>query len=170
MKSLSENAIATDSLDVAPTPIDWSLRRQADFGAGVLMLISCLLSWTVHPHYLLFVVLIGVGHIATSFTGFCLLQAILQKMPWNRAGKAKEVARTARKSFPLPENIIADIPSISKDQDKLVVAGSTRLHETPVDLLRRTVDRYDDLYLYPGFRGERGAPVDKECTDFHGTY
>lgn len=49
-------------------------------GAGVVILLSALLSWLVSPLWLLLTAFVGVNLIQSAFTGFCPLAIILKKV------------------------------------------------------------------------------------------
>lgn len=61
-----------------------SLERQVRIGAGLLVLIGCLLAWLVHPAFLLLSGFVGAGLVFAGITDICGMAILLGKMPWNR--------------------------------------------------------------------------------------
>jgi hypothetical protein len=47
--------------------------------AGLMILLSVLLTWAVSPYWLLFTVFIGLNMLQASFTGFCPAALIFRK-------------------------------------------------------------------------------------------
>jgi hypothetical protein len=57
-----------------------SLDRAVMTFAGVMVLVSVLLTQFVSPYFLWFTVFIGANLIQSSFTGFCPAASIMKKM------------------------------------------------------------------------------------------
>lgn len=77
----------------------WSLERQVRCAAGLLVIVSLVLSRWVAPLWILLAVLVGLGLILAGLTDLCPMAIFLQYMPWNRtphcvaAGSAAQLAR-----------------------------------------------------------------------------
>ncbi len=63
----------------------WSLERQVRLGAGLLVLASLLLAWTLHPNWLFLTAFVGAGLSFAGLTDICLMGSLLGRMPWNHA-------------------------------------------------------------------------------------
>ncbi|MBL0170064.1 MAG: DUF2892 domain-containing protein [Gemmatimonadaceae bacterium] len=50
--------------------------------AGVFILVSVALGWTVHPNWYLFTAFVGLNLLQSSFTSFCPLERILGRTGW----------------------------------------------------------------------------------------
>jgi hypothetical protein len=48
--------------------------------AGVFVLASLALGWWVHPGWFLFTAFVGLNLLQSSFTGFCPLERILERV------------------------------------------------------------------------------------------
>lgn len=48
--------------------------------AGIMVLVSVILTWTVSVYFLWFTVFIGVNLIQSAFTGFCPAAKVLAKL------------------------------------------------------------------------------------------
>jgi Protein of unknown function (DUF2892) len=59
---------------------DMTLDRAVMAFAGVMVLISVLLTSLVSPYFLWFTVFIGVNLIQSSFTGFCPAAMVMKKL------------------------------------------------------------------------------------------
>ena len=59
---------------------EMSLDRAVMTFAGVMVLVSVLLTQFVSPYFLWFTVFIGANLIQSSFTGFCPAASIMKKM------------------------------------------------------------------------------------------
>jgi rhodanese-related sulfurtransferase len=70
----------------------WALERQVRLAAGLLVLISVVLSLTVYPSMLYLAGFVGLGLTGAGLTDFCPMAILLAKMPWNRASKGAPVA------------------------------------------------------------------------------
>ena len=68
-------------------PID--LQRQAQIGAGVMVLSGVLLGLTVSPWFFALSAFVGAGLTMAGVTGFCGLARFLGTMPWNRRSLAQ---------------------------------------------------------------------------------
>ena len=64
--------------------IPWSIERQTRFGIGLLVLIGIILALTVHPYFMYFSGLVGLGLMMSGATDFCGMAIMLEKMPWNK--------------------------------------------------------------------------------------
>ncbi|WP_350238013.1 rhodanese family protein [Pectobacterium colocasium] len=64
-------------------PID--LMRQVQIAAGVLILSSVLLGYSVNSAFFLLSGFVGAGLLFAGVTGFCGMAKLLRRMPWNRA-------------------------------------------------------------------------------------
>ena len=62
----------------------WSIERQVRFTAGLLVLAGVLLSFFVHPYFMLLSGLIGFGLALTAAIDWCAMGLVIAKMPWNR--------------------------------------------------------------------------------------
>lgn len=67
-------------------PID--LQRQAQIGAGMMVLSGVLLGFTVSPWFFGLSAFVGAGLTMAGVTGFCGLARFLNVMPWNRRAVA----------------------------------------------------------------------------------
>ena len=47
--------------------------------AGIFILVSVTLGWTVHPYFFFFTAVVGFNLLQSSFTGFCPLERMLGK-------------------------------------------------------------------------------------------
>ncbi|MCU0315072.1 MAG: rhodanese-like domain-containing protein [Fimbriimonadaceae bacterium] len=61
-----------------------SLDRQAHLVAGLLLATSFVLHKTVHPDWILLVLLPTFGLMLDALTGFCPMRVILNQLPWNK--------------------------------------------------------------------------------------
>lgn len=59
--------------------------RQVYLIAGCMILTGVALTWTGHMWGLVLCLLPAIGLLITSATGFCPLEFVLKRMPWNRA-------------------------------------------------------------------------------------
>lgn len=57
-----------------------SLNNAVTAFAGVMVLLSVILAYAVHPNFIWFTVFIGVNLIQSAFTGFCPAAMVLQKL------------------------------------------------------------------------------------------
>lgn len=64
----------------AALPLD----RQVQLAVGLGLLAAAMLTWWVHPVFLLLVVFFGAGLTLAGATGFCGLARLLAVMPWNQ--------------------------------------------------------------------------------------
>ncbi|RMG03695.1 MAG: DUF2892 domain-containing protein [Acidobacteria bacterium] len=62
----------------------WSLERQVRFTAGLIVLISTLLSVFVHQYFVWIAAFVGAGLTFAGATDWCGMALILAKMPWNQ--------------------------------------------------------------------------------------
>lgn len=63
----------------------WALERQVRLGAGLLVLLSFVLAWTVSPLWLGLAAFVGLGLTFAGATNLCLMAGLLAKMPWNQS-------------------------------------------------------------------------------------
>ena len=71
-----------------------SLERQVRIVAGVIVLTSVVLGFTVHPYAFAVAGFIGAGLVFAGVTDFCGMGLLLARMPWNRRrGGAAETGR-----------------------------------------------------------------------------
>ncbi len=70
----------------------WSLERQVRFTAGTLILIGAILSFVVHPYFVVLSGFIGAGLVFAAVTDTCGMAMMLAKMPWNQAKRATNKA------------------------------------------------------------------------------
>jgi Inner membrane protein YgaP-like, transmembrane domain len=57
-----------------------SVERQVLAFAGVMTLLSVVLTWYVSPYFLWFTVFIGLNLLQSAFTGFCPAAAFFKKL------------------------------------------------------------------------------------------
>ena len=57
-----------------------SLDRSVLAFAGVMVLLSVLLTWTVSANFLWFTVLIGLNMVQAAFTGFCPAARVFKRL------------------------------------------------------------------------------------------
>ncbi len=60
------------------------IMRQTLLTAGLLIMLSLLLSWTVDPMFSVLTVFVGAGLSIAGATGWCGMSSLLAKMPWNK--------------------------------------------------------------------------------------
>ncbi len=60
------------------------LMRQVQIAAGSLVLLGIVLSFLLHPVFLVISFLVGCGLIFAGISGLCGMAALLEKMPWNQ--------------------------------------------------------------------------------------
>jgi rhodanese-related sulfurtransferase len=70
---------------VKTTNSRWSLERQVRLIAGLLILTSLLLSRFSTPYWLGLTLFVGLGLTFAGATDLCLMAAVLEMLPWNRA-------------------------------------------------------------------------------------
>jgi len=63
----------------------WSLERQVRFTAGLLILTSVILGFTVSQYFFVVSGLFGVGLTFAGATDWCGMAMVLARMPWNKA-------------------------------------------------------------------------------------
>ncbi len=61
-----------------------SIERQVRIGAGIIILLGCLLSFVISKWFLLIPVFVGAGLINAGITDLCGMGLLLTKMPWNK--------------------------------------------------------------------------------------
>lgn len=62
----------------------WALERQVRFAAGLLILVSVLLTLAVHPYFIGVAGFVGAGLTFAGATDWCGMGLLLARMPWNR--------------------------------------------------------------------------------------
>ena len=60
------------------------IMRQVQLAAGLLVLLSLVLAWLVHPFWLALAAFVGIGLTTAGLTGFCGMGILLAHMPWNK--------------------------------------------------------------------------------------
>lgn len=60
------------------------LRQQVFLTAGLIVLTGTLLSWLIGPVFLWVTGLAGTGLLISGLTGFCGMERLLARMPWNK--------------------------------------------------------------------------------------
>jgi rhodanese-related sulfurtransferase len=65
------------------------LFRQVIIGAGLFVLLGLALATWVHPGFIVLDWFVGTMLIIAGVTGFCPMQSMLKKMPWNRTPEMK---------------------------------------------------------------------------------
>jgi rhodanese-related sulfurtransferase len=65
----------------------WALERQVRLIAGLLVATGSLLALLVNPRWAYLAGFVGLGLTFAGITDFCAMGILLEKMPWNRAGK-----------------------------------------------------------------------------------
>lgn len=69
----------------------WDLERQVRFTAGLFVFSGVLLSFLVHPYFILLSGFVGAGLMFAAITNTCAMGMILAKMPWNRRNEVQNV-------------------------------------------------------------------------------
>jgi rhodanese-related sulfurtransferase len=97
MSSACESYILEGGIDAwrkagLPVAVDRSqpipIMRQVQIVAGSLVLLGIVLGTTVAPGFYVLSGFVGAGLVFAGVTGFCGMQRILSRMPWNRAAAA----------------------------------------------------------------------------------
>lgn len=65
-----------------------SVMRQVQLVVGTGVLIGSALAWFAHPGFIVIPAFFGAGLLVAGATGTCGLAALLELMPWNRAGRS----------------------------------------------------------------------------------
>lgn len=60
------------------------LDRQAQIGAGSVVLLGVILGMLIHPMFYALSAFVGAGLIFAGLTGWCGMSQLLSKMPWNQ--------------------------------------------------------------------------------------
>ena len=60
------------------------IMRQVLLSAGVLILTSFALAFSVHPSFIFLAAFVGAGLTFAGVTGWCGMAFVLAKMPWNK--------------------------------------------------------------------------------------
>ena len=72
---------------VSSVKMRWALERQVRLIAGLLVAAGALLALLVDTRWAYLSGFVGLGLIFAGITDFCAMGILLEKMPWNRAGK-----------------------------------------------------------------------------------
>ncbi|MCS6978349.1 MAG: rhodanese-like domain-containing protein [Gemmatales bacterium] len=75
-----------------------SLERQVRIAAGLLVVVSSLLGFFVHPYFIAIAAFVGAGLIFAGITDTCGMAMILARMPWNQAGGCETPGKSAKSS------------------------------------------------------------------------
>jgi rhodanese-related sulfurtransferase len=70
-----------------------SLERQVRIAAGLLVVLGALLSWLVHPAFVLLSAFVGAGLVFAGVTNTCGMGLLLARMPWNKGGETTSACR-----------------------------------------------------------------------------
>lgn len=62
----------------------WSLERQARLTAGIALLLSILLAYSISSNWIILTFLISLGMVISAFTKDCALISLLSQLPWNK--------------------------------------------------------------------------------------
>jgi rhodanese-related sulfurtransferase len=65
-----------------------SLERQVRIAAGSLVLLGAMLSWFIHPAFIVLSAFVGAGLIFSGVTDTCGMGLLLARMPWNRGDRS----------------------------------------------------------------------------------
>ncbi len=68
-----------------------SLERQVRISAGLLILLTSMLGFIVHPMFYILTALIGAGLTFAGITDICMMGMVLARMPWNNLPRQKPV-------------------------------------------------------------------------------
>ena len=60
------------------------LTRQVFLAAGLLIIVGCIGSYSVHEYFIFLPLLVGAGLMLSGLTGWCGMALLLAKMPWNK--------------------------------------------------------------------------------------
>lgn len=80
LRAWKANGLAT----IASAHKTLPLQQQVQVTAGLLILLSLLFGYFVHPAFLLVTFFVGLGFTFAGLTGFCGMAVLLMKMPWNK--------------------------------------------------------------------------------------
>ena len=73
----------------------FSLERAVEAFAGIMILVSVLLTVFVHPGWIWFTVFIGVNLFQQAFTGFCPAALVLKQFGFRPAAELGAASRVA---------------------------------------------------------------------------
>lgn len=62
----------------------WDMQKQTRFTGGLIVVIGCILGMTLSDIFYLIPFLMGIGLMFSAVTEHCLLEKILNEMPWNK--------------------------------------------------------------------------------------
>ena len=62
----------------------WAMERQVRFAAGFLVILGFLLSWLIHPLFIVLSLFVASGLIYSAATDTCGMAMLLSRMPWNK--------------------------------------------------------------------------------------
>ena len=77
-----------------------SLERQVRIAAGALVLTGAILSFAVHPYFILLSGFVGAGLMFAGITDTCGMGMILARMPWNQVPKSSAATPGASDKTP----------------------------------------------------------------------
>ncbi len=72
-------------------PCRWTLERQVRLGAGLIVLVACLLSVIFNFKWVYLAMFIGAGLTFAGATNICGMATLLARMPWNRQARRRAV-------------------------------------------------------------------------------
>jgi hypothetical protein len=58
--------------------------RQVFLAAGLLIIVGCIGSYTIHEYFIFLPLMVGAGLMFSGLTGWCGMALLLAKMPWNK--------------------------------------------------------------------------------------
>lgn len=73
-----------EKFPVIKGPKTVSLERQVRITAGAFVLTGIILSWIVHPYFIIIPLFVSCGLIYSGITDNCMLAMVLMKLPYNR--------------------------------------------------------------------------------------
>ncbi len=74
---------------VTCAPCRWTLERQVRLGAGLIVLVACLLALIVNFKWVYLAMFIGAGLTFAGVSNICGMALVLARMPWNRQSRLK---------------------------------------------------------------------------------
>ena len=74
---------------VRSVPSRWALERQVRLVAGLLVVLSVVLSASLNRAWILLAAFVGCGLTFAGLTNICGMGMLLAKMPWNKASTTK---------------------------------------------------------------------------------
>jgi rhodanese-related sulfurtransferase len=76
---------------VTCAPCRWTLERQVRLGAGLIVLVACLLAVIFNFKWVYLAMFIGAGLTFAGATNICGMAMVLARMPWNRQARPTAV-------------------------------------------------------------------------------